>query len=293
MSMNAVKEIKTWGSLVKFSHSIFALPFAASMAMIIQRDRSLTIREILLLLICIVTARTAAMAFNRLVDRDIDKENPRTVMRELPQGIVSVGSVRALIVISSSLFIFAASMLGNLPFALSPLVLILLFAYSYTKRFTHFSHIVLGFCLSIAPGGVWIALQNQWSWIPVPLMVAVICWVAGFDILYSCQDKDFDQSQRLFSVPSRFGIENALKISKALHALSIGALLVFGSIAHLGPIYLCGVGIFAYLLWNQHSIVESEGLSRIDAVFFSRNGLASVLLFLFVSLDCLVPYFQS
>jgi 4-hydroxybenzoate polyprenyltransferase len=273
------------GRLVKFSHSIFALPFALAMMFIVARDRSISLVQIVLLLLALISARTAAMAFNRFLDRHIDGANPRTKDREIPSGLVSTRSVLAVITGSSLLFLLCALGLGIHCAQLAPLVLGILFFYSYTKRFTASSHIVLGLCLGMAPGGVWFALTEDYSWIPVPLMAAVLCWVAGFDILYSCQDVEFDRKTGLFSVPSRLGKSRAFMLSRLLHCLAFVLLLVFGSMASLGSFYYVGILIFAGFLIRQHLLVSPENLDRIDAAFFTSNGIASFVFLIAVVLD--------
>ena len=286
--MSLLQRVAVWGSLVKFSHSVFALPFALMMVVLVAEERVVTAWQIALLIVCVVSARTAAMAFNRFVDAEIDARNPRTANREIPAGIVGKGSAFALVGASSLVFIAGAWGLGNHCLVLSPLVLVVLLGYSLMKRFSSWCHVVLGLALALAPGGVWYALTAEWSWRPVPLMVAVIFWVSGFDILYSCQDAQFDKEHKLFSVPSVLGIGQATQLSAFLHGLSVVALATNGLMFHVGGIYWVGVCVFAAFLISQHRIVRQFGLSSIDQVFFTKNGAASIALFLCVALDALV-----
>ncbi len=286
--MTLIQRLAVWGSLVKFSHSVFALPFALMMVVFVAAERSITVWQIVLLILCVVSARTAAMAFNRFVDAEIDARNPRTANREIPAGIVSKRSALRLVIASSGVFIAGAFGLGTHCLVLSPIVLVVLLGYSLMKRVSSWCHVVLGIALALAPGGVWYALTGEWSWRPVPLMVAVILWVSGFDILYSCQDAEFDKEQSLFSVPSVLGIEHATKLSILLHVLSVIALVMNGVIFHVGGVYWLGVAIFAAFLVSQHRTVHTVGLSSIDQVFFTRNGAASIALCVCVTLDAVV-----
>lgn len=285
--MSLLHRVAVWGSLVKFSHSVFALPFAVMMIVFVAGERSISVVQIALLIVCVVSARTAAMAFNRLVDAEIDARNPRTQNREIPAGAVSRGSALTLILLSGAVFVAGAAGLGWHCFVLSPLVIGVLFGYSLVKRFSSWCHVVLGLALALAPGGVWYALTGEWSWRPVPLMVTVLLWVAGFDILYSCQDAEFDRDNKLFSVPSVVGIERAKLFSLALHGCAVVALSVNGFMFSVGPIYWIGVVVFAGFLLSQHRIVRREGLASIDQVFFTKNGAASVALCLCVAADAI------
>lgn len=286
--MNVVQRLSTFGSFVKFSHSIFALPFALVMVVLVAREKAVTMAQVALLIVCVVAARTAAMAFNRFIDADIDAKNPRTEKREIPAGVVSKGSALRLIFVSSGAFLIGSAGLGRHCLVLAPLVLVVLFGYSLVKRFSSVCHVVLGIALALAPGGVWYALTAEWSWKPVPLMATVVFWVAGFDILYSCQDAEFDRREGLFSVPSRVGVGPSLAIACALHVLSFSALVLNGMLFQVGPFYWVGVLIFAAMLINQHRTVLVRGIECIDQVFFTRNGAASILLFVFVLLDAFV-----
>lgn len=286
--MSVVDRIAVWGRLVSFSHSVFALPFAVIMIALVARDRSVTYSQVALLILCVVAARTAAMAFNRYVDSDIDAQNPRTAQREIPAGVIARGSALALTFCASGVFIGGAWALGWHCLVLSPLVLIVLLGYSLMKRFSSLCHVVLGVALALAPGGVWYALTGEWSWKPVPLMMTVILWVAGFDILYSCQDAEFDRGRNLFSVPSLVGVNKARAFSAALHLLSLVFLGVNGFVFKAGTLYWVGASIFSMFLLSQHRVVSERGVASIDRVFFTRNGAASVVLCVFVLIDAML-----
>ena len=281
----APNAILLWGRLVRFSHTIFAMPFALSMWAYVSVARPVPILDFALIIVALVAARTAAMTFNRLVDRDIDALNPRTKTRELPSGQLSVRSAWILFSISAFLFFVAAGLLGLHCLVLAPIVFAVLCGYSWAKRFTPYSHLVLGLALAMAPGGVWYALTAHFAMLPVWMMFGVLCWVAGFDILYSCQDTEFDRKQGLFSLPARFGERTAFWIARLLHVLAIVFLVVFGWVGGLGNIYFFGLGLFGLLLLSQHRLVGPGNLERIDAAFFTRNGAASVLYFVATLLD--------
>lgn len=285
MSVNAVQHLKTYASLVKFSHTIFALPFALSMFIIVAQRYPFSVSQLICILLALVTARTAAMAFNRLSDRNIDAKNPRTREREIPAGKLSVREVYFLLLVNIICFIASAAYLGIHCLVLSPIVLFVLLGYSWTKRFTAAAHIFLGLALALAPGGVWYALTAQWSWTPIPLMLGVLLWVAGFDILYSCQDFDFDKANNLFSVPVKFGIQRSFIIARLLHLLAFLFLVEFGIVAQLGITYFIGVVVFGLIIASQHLLISPNDLSRINAAFFTRNGIASVVFMLVVWLD--------
>jgi 4-hydroxybenzoate polyprenyltransferase len=235
-----------------------------------------------------VSARSAAMAFNRVVDAAIDGANPRTSTRALPAGLLSRGFVIAFIVIWCAIFVFAAAQLNRLTLYLSPLALAVVLLYSYTKRFTRFSHLALGFALGIAPAAAWIAVRGSLDLRILLLTAAVTCWVAGFDVLYACQDCEFDRNNGLYSIPQSVGIANALWISRALHVcvllLLVGLVLVFG----LGKLAMAGLIVVAMLLAYEHSLVRADDLSKLNAAFFTMNGVIAVVFFIFVAADLLV-----
>ncbi len=279
------KRLADFGSFVKFTHSVFALPFALSMLFIIDQYYLITKESVLLILVALVAARSAAMAYNRLIDYDIDRQNPRTANRELPRGVISLKEARIFFIAATAIFILAAALLNPLCLILSPIALVVLLGYSWTKRFTPYSHLVLGASLALAPGGVWVALTGSVDLAPVPLMLAVLTWVAGFDIIYACQDEDFDRAHGLASIPARWGQRRAFFFSHTLHMLSLALLIGNGLIFDLGVIYYCGCALFATGLLRQHLLVGPHRLERLDAAFFTTNGIISVLFALFVAAD--------
>ena len=273
--------------LVAFSHSIFALPFALIAAWVATGGAP-SVRVTGLVVVCAVAARTAAMAFNRLVDRRIDAANPRTAQRELPRGALSVRYVTLLVLGSSALFVAAAFALNPLAGGLSPLVLAVVLGYSLTKRFTSLAHLVLGLALALAPLGAWIAVEGDFDgdlWIPLALAAGVLTWVAGFDLIYASQDADFDAAAGLHSIPARFGVARALQVSSALHVLTAGCLAAFGLRAGLGIGYGAALALACLLLVWQHRLVAPDDLSRADRAFFTLNGWVGILLFSGVLVD--------
>ena len=280
-----VPRLMQFGQLVKFSHTVFALPFAGVMLCVVWGARGVALWQVGWILVALVTARTAAMAYNRWLDRRFDALNPRTRAREIPAGVVSPAAALRLCLIASALFLAAAAALGRHCLILAPLVLLLLLGYSWMKRVTPLSHIVLGLALAAAPGGVWYALTAEWALLPVWLMLAVLFWVAGFDILYSCQDAEFDRTQGLCSVPARLGVRAAFRCARWSHITAVLLLAWFGTQANFGLLGLVGVLVFAGVLASQYRLISPQDLTRIDAAFFERNGLASVLLLCFVVLD--------
>jgi 4-hydroxybenzoate polyprenyltransferase len=286
--MRLLDRLTLWGSFVKFSHTIFALPFALIMVVVLARSYSITWPQIAALLLAVVAARTSAMSFNRLVDASIDAANPRTTERELPSRKLSRPEAWVLMLGSAIVFAAAAAMLGTHCVIMVPPVLVVLLGYSLLKRFTSMCHFVLGLALALAPGGVWYAITAAWAWEPLWLMGAVLTWVAGFDILYSCQDIGFDREQGLFSVPRYVGFGRARLIAAGLHLVTIVLLYQFGVVFDLHRVYMLGVALFAGVLLNQHIVVARRGIACIDHVFFTRNGAASLMLLAFVVLDCLV-----
>jgi 4-hydroxybenzoate polyprenyltransferase len=238
-----------------------------------------------LIVLCIAAARTAAMAFNRLVDRDIDAANPRTKDREIPRGALSVGFVRMLVLVSCLVFLAGAALLGRLPLMLSPVALGLALGYSYVKRFSSLCHLVLGAALAFAPGGAWIGLGAPVTLAPWLLVFAVASWVGGFDVLYSLQDESFDRDAGLHSIPARFGARGALWISGALHVVTVACLVMVGLSLGRGPAYFAGAVLVAGILVYEHSLVKPNDLSKIDKAFFDLNGYVSVGFFLCVLAD--------
>jgi 4-hydroxybenzoate polyprenyltransferase len=275
--------------MIKFEHSIFALPFALTGALLAVRDGGLSgdllWRKIAWIVVAMVCARSAAMAFNRLIDADIDARNPRTKLRHIPAGLLSTSFSWGFVAVSSLIFIFAARELNTLCFRLAPVALGIIFAYSFTKRFTSFSHLVLGFALGIAPAAAWIAIRGSLDVRILWLTAAVTFWTAGFDIIYSCQDFEFDTDAGLFSLPRRLGVAGALRVSRFLHAIMLACLLALVYTLQLGALSLAGIAVVAALLIYEHSLVKPDDLSRVNAAFFTMNGYVSVLFFLFWAAD--------
>ncbi|MCO6430450.1 MAG: UbiA family prenyltransferase [Deltaproteobacteria bacterium] len=269
--------VAKWSRLIALPHTVFAFPFALSILLLISRVRPVSAAELLWIISALVSARTAAMTFNRIADKEIDARNPRTQNRELPRKVVSVRAALVLLIASSALFFLSSAMLGEHCLLLAPPVLLWLFFYSWSKRFTRFSHLILGISLALAPGGVWYALTATVSWQPVVMMLAVALWVAGFDIIYSCQDVEFDKRERLFSLPAVLGIPSALFWARVIHAASILLLLWFGGIMECGAAYHLGTFVFALLLMRQHFLVTAADLSRVNSAFFTHNGAASLV----------------
>lgn len=270
--------VVAWGRLVRFSHSVFALPFAlAGAALAAAAAGGLTPVRLVWIVVAMLGARNAAMGFNRLVDERYDAANPRTAQRELPAGRLSRGAVWVATLLLSGVFVFAAFRLGPLCGWLSPLALAIVFGYSYSKRFTWASHLWLGLALAVAPVGGWLAVAGSFALEPWLLALAVLCWVAGFDVIYACQDVAFDRSAGLRSIPARFGVRRALVASRLLHALALFALAAVGLVAGLHPVYWAGwIAIGGLLAW-EHRLVPADDLSRGSAVFFSMNGVIAVV----------------
>ena len=275
--------------MIRFEHSVFALPFALTGALLAFRESGFAVEHkgwiVSWIVVAMVGARSAAMAFNRLVDAEIDARNPRTKSRHIPAGLLSRGFCWGFTVASSLGFLLAAWELNELCFHLAPLALAVVFTYSFTKRFTHFSHIVLGFALGIAPAAAWIAVRGSLDPRILWLTAAVTAWTAGFDVIYSCQDFEFDSESELFSVPKVFGIAKALMIAKILHAGMIVSLLMLVYQLHLGALSLAGVAAVTGLLVYEHGLVKPTDLSRVNAAFFTMNGWVSVLFFVFWAAD--------
>lgn len=277
--------IKNYLSLVKFAHTIFALPFAmigfTLGAVVVYQQGSLTGKDILikllLVLVCMVTARSAAMAFNRYLDRHFDARNPRTAIREIPKGIISAGSALRFTIVNCLLFMVATAFINSICLILSPVALFVILFYSYTKRFTSLCHLVLGLGLSLAPIGAYLALTGVFSLLPILFSLAVITWVSGFDIIYAMQDIDFDKSQSLHSIPTAMGGARALKTSELLHVLSSAFVVLAGICGHFSWLYWMGIGVFIGMLVYQHLLVKPNDLSRVNIAFMTANGIASVV----------------
>jgi 4-hydroxybenzoate polyprenyltransferase len=286
--MSMTKTVATYGSLVRLSHTVFALPFAMAAIVLAAPFAEITVEKVFLIVVCIACARTAAMAFNRLIDRDIDARNPRTQDRELPRGLLSATAVRGLVLVSCGVFLLACARLGRLPLLLSPIALGLALGYSYTKRFTALCHVVLGCAVALAPGGAWVAVGAEVTLAPWLLVIAVAAWVAGFDVLYSLQDIDFDRSSELHSIPTLLGIRGALWLSGVLHVVTAACLAIVGMQLGRGPAYYVGVLLVAALLVVEHALVRPSDLSKINKAFFDMNGYVSVLFFACVGIDQLL-----
>lgn len=269
---------------IKFSHSIFALPFALG-AMVVASGGWPEAKVFGLIIAAMVTARSAAMAFNRIVDTEMDAKNPRTQHRHLPQGILSKQFAWGFTFVCSGLFLLTCYFINPLAFLLSPLVLIWLLAYSYTKRFTWLTHLWLGMALGLAPLGAWVAVTSTWPWPVLSLGAAVTFWVAGFDIIYATQDIDFDRLEGVYSLVTRFGITKGLRIARGLHVVSVLFLCLFGMQNSLDIIYFATVAIMAIGLWWEHLLVRPNDLSRVNAAFFNVNGMISLLFFLGILLE--------
>lgn len=264
-----------FGRMIKFSHSVFALPFALASATL-ATGGAVPWRELPWIVLAMVGARSAAMGFNRLADQAIDARNPRTARRELPQGLLSRREVWLFVALAAGALVAAAAMLNPLCLLLSPVALAVVFGYSYTKRFTSLSHLVLGLGLAIAPVGAWLAIRGRFEWPPIVLASAVLFWVAGFDTIYACQDVEFDRREGLRSLPARLGTRRALQLARALHLAAVALLTSLYALVPLHPLYLIGVAAVAALLVYEHSLVSADDLSRVDAAFFTINGWISV-----------------
>lgn len=320
--------IKNYLSLVKFSHTIFALPFAligfalglstiafsvvpgwhtlvvppqgmnawGSLNDSIGWGHDITnftfwriiIIKFILVLVCMVTARSAAMAFNRYLDRSFDAKNPRTAIREIPKGIISPNSALRFVILNCLIFVTATFFVNHICFYLSPVALFVILFYSYTKRFTPLCHLVLGLGLSLAPIGAYLAVTGRFDWLPLFFSFAVICWVSGFDIIYALQDIDFDKSQQLYSIPSVVGKKKALVISTLLHVVSAACVITAGVYGHFHWIYWVGIAVFVGMLYYQHSIVSPNDLSKVNIAFMTANGIASVVFGVLVIADLFV-----
>lgn len=273
-----VKNTRLTLEMIKIEHTLFALPFAFLGAVLAAKGLP-SAWQVLWIVVAMVGARSAAMAFNRIADRSFDAKNPRTASRALPAGLLSVGFVWAFTVVSAALFLLATAMLNRLTLLLAPVALACVLLYSLTKRWTQLSHLVLGASLSIAPTGAWIAVRGAFeSAVPLLLSLVVLLWTAGFDVLYACQDYDFDRREGLRSIPARFGITRALWIARALHAAAFLALVWLFLMTGLGPIAFAGVVATGALLVYQHRLVRADDLSRLNAAFFTTNAFVSVIL---------------
>ncbi len=273
---------------MRFSHSVFALPFALAMLVVVSHRTGVSFSQVLAIVVAVVASRTAAMIFNSLVDAQIDRSNPRTASREIPVGKITYSSGLLLLGLSSILFLFASAALGTHCLILAPLVLLLLYGYSLTKRFTSLAHFVLGIALACAPGGVWYALTGEFAWLPVWMMLGVLFWVAGFDILYALQDESFDKKANLHSIPVLLGGRRSLIVARLSHLVTLIFFVIFGLAADLSIAYALGLGIFAWLLFTQHRQISVDALDKIEGTFFNRNAWGSVVYLLAVVCDAII-----
>jgi len=283
-------KLKNYLSLVKFAHTIFALPFALlgfSLATI-HNSESLSWKLLVLVLLCMLFARNAAMSFNRWADRDIDEVNPRTAQREIPARKIGQRSALAFCIINALFFIAASWFINPLCFLLSPVALIVILGYSLTKRFTALSHFILGMGLALAPTGAYLAVTGTFDWIPVIISLSVLFWVSGFDIIYALQDDEFDRENHLRSIPVVLGRKKALNLSLVLHIITALLLLAAGFVGDFKTIYWIGLGIFSFLLFYQHTIVKYNDLRRVNVAFFTLNGIASIVFSVFAITDLLI-----
>ena len=271
-----LERVTTYLAFVRFSHSVFALPFALAGALLAAQHVQVGWGTIGWILAAMVAARSAAMGFNRLVDARFDALNPRTANREIPRGAMSTVEATVFVAISSLVFVFAASRLNSLCFALSPVALAIVFWYSLAKRFTTWTQLFLGLAMAVAPVGGWLAVGGRGGWEPWLLALAISTWVGGFDVLYACQDIDFDRAHGLRSIPVRFGVASSLLISRAMHVLTIGFLLALSLVTPLGLVYLTGVAVVAALLAYEQSLVRAEDLSQVKRAF-DLNGYVGIL----------------
>ncbi|MGN6438575.1 MAG: UbiA-like polyprenyltransferase [Agriterribacter sp.] len=304
---------KRYLSLIKFSHTIFAMPFAMiGFFLAIFRgfyaealeqskikeadswslyiDSKLIGLKFVLVVLCMIFARSAAMAFNRYLDREFDAKNPRTAIREIPAGIIKANSALLFTVLCSALFVVCAFFINPLCFYLSPVALLVVLGYSYTKRFTMLCHLVLGLGLSLAPIGAYLAVVGRFDWLPVMFSLTVLFWVSGFDIIYSLQDEEFDKSQDLYSIPAALGKKKALRVSEILHVFSALIVIAAGMYGRFGVWYWLGVAVFTGMLIYQHSIVKPNDLRRVNIAFMTANGIASVVFAVFVIGDLFVHF---
>ena len=287
--MALFRSLKITLEMIKWEHSVFALPFALCGAMLAARGWP-GAHQLIWIVVAMVAARSSAMAFNRLADASIDSANPRTRTRALPAGQLTPAFVGTFVLISSAIFVFAAWQLNRLTFWLSPVALAIVLLYSYSKRVTRWSHLVLGFALGVAPAAAWIAVRGSLDPRILLLTAAVTFWVAGFDVLYACQDFDFDRRSGLHSIPRYTGIKGALWVARGFHLIMLACLLALIAVFGMGRLGLAGVVVVAALLAYEHSLVSADDLSKMNAAFFTMNGVISVVFFLFVAADLMLHH---
>jgi 4-hydroxybenzoate polyprenyltransferase len=284
---NALRSTRITLEMIKWEHSIFALPFALTGAVLAAGGWP-SARVLFWIVVCMISARSAAMAFNRLVDAKLDADNPRTAMRALPAGLLSSGFVAGFVLVSVAVFFVGSAMLNRLTLLLSPVALAVVLLYSYMKRLTRWSHLVLGLALGIAPSAAWIAVRGSLDWRIAVLSAAVLLWVAGFDVLYACQDYEHDCKVGLNSVPQAFGVAGAFWVARGMHCGMIVLLFWLTGLFALGPIAYAGITVVAALLLYEHSIVSPNDLRRMNAAFFTLNGVISIAFFCFFAADILL-----
>lgn len=286
----AKARVSDFFSLVKFSHTLFALPFAIVGFFLAYQMTGAVFPagKLLLVILCMVFARSAAMGFNRYIDRKIDERNPRTANREIPAGVITPAAALTFVISSSILFIVCTWFINRLCFYLSPVALLVILGYSWTKRFTSLCHLVLGVGLSLAPIGAYLAVMGRFDLLPLLLSFAVFLWVSGFDIIYALQDEEFDRAQKLHSIPAALGKKRALVLSNMLHVLCGFLILYFGFYGHFGLFFWIGALVFLFLLTYQHFLVKPNDLSKVNLAFFTTNGIASVVFGVMVVLDVLL-----
>lgn len=279
--------MKKFFSLVKFSHTIFALPFAiiGFFLAVKVHGYNFELKLLGLVIICMVSARNAAMGFNRYIDSNFDKKNPRTAIREIPSGVISKKEALLFIIFNCFIFVIATYFINQLCFFLSPVALMVILGYSYTKRFTALCHLVLGLGLGLAPLGAYLSVSGKFHPLAILFSIVVLTWVSGFDIIYALQDKEFDEENDLHSIPSTFGKNKALRISSVLHVLSAITVINIGIFGHFGTFYWAGTFVFCSLLIYQHTLVKADDLSKVNMAFFTTNGFASIIFAIFFLLD--------
>lgn len=303
-----MSKVKSYLSLIKFSHTIFAMPFAligfflgifGYTSVMTRRNKVIfspqfewnaLVVKFILVILCMVFARSAAMAFNRYLDRQYDAKNPRTAIREIPAGVISANNALLFTLLSSLFFIGCTFFINRLCFYLSPVALLVVLGYSYTKRFTPLCHLILGLGLSLAPIGAYLSVTGQFAMLPILFSMAVIFWVSGFDIIYALQDEEFDKSQKLYSLPAWLGKVKALRMSEFLHLLSAAAVMIAGYYGNFSWLYWIGAAVFVIMLGYQHSVVKPNDLRKVNLAFMTANGIASVVFAIFVIADLFVNF---
>jgi 4-hydroxybenzoate polyprenyltransferase len=288
--IKTLNSVKDYFSLVKFSHTVFAMPFALiGFTLAVSRPEfSFSLKLLLLVILCMIFARNSAMGFNRIADRHFDSLNPRTKKREIPAGVISAKSATVFVVINALLFILTTAFINKLTLILSPVALLVIFGYSLTKRFTALCHFILGLGLSLAPIGAYISVTGKFNLLPLIYSFIVLSWVSGFDIIYALQDDEFDKSNELHSLPSATGRKKALSISIFVHIISFLLVVAAGIYGHVGILFWIGAAVFSGLLIYQHSIVKHDDLSKVTLAFGTTNGVASILFAIFVITDIII-----